>query len=94
MFGGGVDWGIPQPDCTLSLTVGGIARKPRMVHDRGGGERIEPREMLSLTISLDHGLIDGAPAARFAARLKRIIESGAILRETGRRSTRETALAR
>ncbi len=34
------------------------------------------REYLSLTISLNHDLIDGAPAARFTQRLKDLIESG------------------
>jgi pyruvate/2-oxoglutarate dehydrogenase complex dihydrolipoamide acyltransferase (E2) component len=93
MFGGGVDWGIAQTDYTLCLTVGGIARRPMMVRDRGGNERIEPREILSLTISLDRGLIGGAPAARFGARLKKVIESGAILREP-RGDAQERALAR
>jgi hypothetical protein len=31
---------------------------------------------LSLTISFDHDIIDGAPAARFTERLKELIESG------------------
>jgi len=31
---------------------------------------------LSLTISFNHDIIDGAPAARFAQRLKDLIESG------------------
>ena len=34
------------------------------------------REYLSLTISLNHDLIDGAPAARFTERLKDLIENG------------------
>ena len=34
------------------------------------------REYLSLTISFDHDIIDGAPAARFTERLKELIESG------------------
>jgi hypothetical protein len=29
-----------------------------------------------MTISFDHDIIDGAPAARFAERLKELIESG------------------
>jgi hypothetical protein len=31
---------------------------------------------LSLTISFNHEMIDGAPAARFTQRLKELIESG------------------
>jgi len=34
------------------------------------------REYLSLTMSVDHDLVDGAPAARFTQRLKELIESG------------------
>jgi pyruvate/2-oxoglutarate dehydrogenase complex dihydrolipoamide acyltransferase (E2) component len=30
----------------------------------------------SVTISMDHDIIDGAPATRFASRLKELIESG------------------
>ena len=34
------------------------------------------RDYLSLTVSFDHNMIDGAPAARFTERLKQLIESG------------------
>ena len=71
MFGEGAGWGIPVVPNTLSVTVGGISKKPGVVEDR-----IEIREYLSLTISLDHEIVDGAPAARFAACLKDVIESG------------------
>jgi pyruvate/2-oxoglutarate dehydrogenase complex dihydrolipoamide acyltransferase (E2) component len=84
MFGTGPGWGIPLTDCTLCLTVGGIARKPWVVPDRGPGrgERVEVREILALTISLDHDVVDGAPAARFGQHLREIIESAAVLRES------------
>jgi len=38
--------------------------------------QIAIRDSLSLTISFDHEIIDGAPAARFTQRLKELIESG------------------
>ena len=38
--------------------------------------RIEPREILNLTVMFDHNIIDGAPAARFTHRLVELIESG------------------
>jgi pyruvate/2-oxoglutarate dehydrogenase complex dihydrolipoamide acyltransferase (E2) component len=81
MFGRGTAWGIPLTGYTLCVTVGGIARKPGVVRDSAGRqeERVEVREYLSLTVSLDHDLIDGAPAARFAARLKELIEGGVSL---------------
>jgi len=71
MFGAGSGWGIPVPNHTLQLTLGGIAEKPGVVHGR-----IEVREYLSVTISFDHDIIDGAPAARFTQRLKELLESG------------------
>jgi pyruvate/2-oxoglutarate dehydrogenase complex dihydrolipoamide acyltransferase (E2) component len=40
-----------------------------------GGE-IRIREYLSVTISFDHDIVDGGPAARFAQRLKELVENG------------------
>lgn len=78
MFGEGSGWGIPVASpLTLLLTVGSIAEKPGIVDGH-----IEPREYLSLTMSFDHDIIDGAPAARFASRLKQLIECGYGLLET------------
>jgi pyruvate/2-oxoglutarate dehydrogenase complex dihydrolipoamide acyltransferase (E2) component len=72
MFGKGAGWGIPPATAhPLWMTVGGIGEKPGVV-DR----QIAIREYLSLTISFDHNIIDGAPAARFTERLKELIESG------------------
>ena len=69
MFGDGGGWGIPVTNHTLQVTLGGIAEKPGVVDDR-----IEIREYLSVTISFDHDIVDGAPAARFIGRLKELIE--------------------
>jgi len=71
MFGTGSGWGIPVPNHNLQLTLGGIGEKPGVVD-----HRLEVREYLSVTISFDHDVIDGAPAARFMQRLKKLIESG------------------
>jgi pyruvate/2-oxoglutarate dehydrogenase complex dihydrolipoamide acyltransferase (E2) component len=71
MFGKGAGWGIPPALPTLMMTVGGIGEKPVLVDGH-----IALREYLSLTISFDHEIIDGAPAARFTERLKELIESG------------------
>jgi pyruvate/2-oxoglutarate dehydrogenase complex dihydrolipoamide acyltransferase (E2) component len=51
------------------ITVGGIATKPRYVDGQ-----LQPCELLDLTISVDHEVVDGAPAARFARRLAQLIE--------------------
>ena len=61
----------PAPPTTLMMTVGGISEKPGVVDGH-----IAIRDYLSLTISFDHDIIDGAPAARFTQRLKDLIESG------------------
>jgi pyruvate/2-oxoglutarate dehydrogenase complex dihydrolipoamide acyltransferase (E2) component len=71
MFGKGAGWGIPLTGHTLSITLGGIAEKPGVVDGQ-----IALREYLSLTMTFDHGIVDGAPAARFTGRLKDLIESG------------------
>lgn len=78
MFGRGAGWGIPLTVYTLGLTVGGIARKPGVVRAGRGRqeERVEVREYLALTLSIDHDVVNGAPAARFAARLTELIENG------------------
>lgn len=72
MFGEGHSgWGIFPTIQVLGLIVGTITRKPVVVQ-----ERIEPREILNLTVVFDHNVIDGAPAARFTQRLVELIESG------------------
>ena len=69
--GKGGGWGITLPYHTLDVTVGGIAEKPGVV-----GEKIAIREYLDVTVSFDHDVIDGAPAARFVTRLNALIEQG------------------
>ncbi len=77
MFGRGGGWGIGfLPTHTLGITVGGIARKPGVYDDR-----VEVREYLHLTLSFDHDIVDGAPAARFARRLTELIETASVLEE-------------
>jgi pyruvate/2-oxoglutarate dehydrogenase complex dihydrolipoamide acyltransferase (E2) component len=69
MFGTGGGWGIPIAPPTLMITVGGIATKPRYVDGN-----LEPRELLDITISVDHAIVDGATAARFTRRLAGLLE--------------------
>jgi pyruvate/2-oxoglutarate dehydrogenase complex dihydrolipoamide acyltransferase (E2) component len=69
MFGPGGGWGIPIAPPTLMITVGGIATKPRYIDGN-----VEPRELLDLTISVDHAVVDGATAARFSRRLAELLE--------------------
>jgi pyruvate/2-oxoglutarate dehydrogenase complex dihydrolipoamide acyltransferase (E2) component len=71
MFGHSSGWALAPSWHTLGLAVGNIASKLVVV-----GGRIEPREILSLTVAFDHDVVDGAPAARFVRRLLALIESG------------------
>jgi pyruvate/2-oxoglutarate dehydrogenase complex dihydrolipoamide acyltransferase (E2) component len=71
MFGNGGGWAIPFDYHTLDVALGGIAEKPGVVDDH-----IAIREYLCVTLSFDHDIIDGAPAARFVSRLRELIESG------------------
>ncbi|MBE0669209.1 MAG: 2-oxo acid dehydrogenase subunit E2 [Anaerolineales bacterium] len=70
MFGNGGGWGIPVSNHTLQITLGGISEKPVLKNGQ-----LENREFLCVTISIDHDIVDGAPAARFIQRLKELIES-------------------
>jgi len=77
MFGKGHSgWGIATTPVSLSLVVGSMARKPAVIEGR-----IEPREILNLTVQFDHDVVDGAPATRFVSRLVELVECGYGLKE-------------
>ncbi len=77
LFGGGHSgWGLSATPQPLGLVVGGIAWKPAVINGR-----IEPREILNLTVTFDHDIVDGGPATRFVKRLVELIESGYGLSE-------------
>ena len=81
LFGGGHSgWGLSPTFHPLGLVVGGISWKPAVVEGR-----IEPREILSLTVTFDHDIVDGGPATRFVRRLVELIESAAGLSEVAGR---------
>lgn len=71
MFGRAQAWLVPLSIFPLCFGLGTVAKRPGVVRDR-----IEVREFLSLTAMVDHDVIDGAPAARFLARLVELLESG------------------
>ena len=78
MFGGDHSgWGLSPTLHPIGLVVGGISLKPAVVDGR-----IEPREILNLTVTFDHDIVDGGPATRFVRRLVELIESGYGLNET------------
>jgi pyruvate/2-oxoglutarate dehydrogenase complex dihydrolipoamide acyltransferase (E2) component len=76
MYGKEAVWFIPHGSATVLLSVGSIVNR---ITETDG--RFESREHLCLTVSFDHDIIDGAPAARFMQRLSDIIKSGDIVKE-------------
>lgn len=74
MFGSGAGWGIPLPGHTLSVTIGGIEPKPVL---RDGS--LHNKEHVCLTVTFDHDIIDGGPAARFIQRFAALVQQGAGL---------------
>ena len=71
MFAKSGGWAIPLGLHAVNIAVGGISEKPGFV-----GENIEKREFLSLTVTLDHDVVDGAPATRFVSRFVELLETG------------------
>ncbi len=71
MFGTGGGWPLTLPYHSLEVALGGIAEKPGVVDGQ-----IAIREFLHVTVSFDHDITDGAPAARFVQQFKTLIESG------------------
>jgi pyruvate dehydrogenase E2 component (dihydrolipoamide acetyltransferase) len=60
---------IVNPPETAILGVGRVADKAVVV-----GGRVEARTMCTLSLSFDHRVVDGAPAAAFLARLAELLE--------------------
>jgi len=81
MFGTGAGWGIGPVGYALTVTVGGIVSRPCVKNGQ-----LENREHLCLTITFDHVVVDGAPAARFIQQFKELVESGSGLFEEGESS--------
>ena len=56
-----------------------IIERPMFVPDGMGGERIEKRKLMNLSISCDHRVVDGWDAASFVQAVKRLIETPVLL---------------
>ncbi len=61
---------LPQ---SAILGVGRIAKKPAVVNDQ-----IVPRWQVTLSLTFDHRVVDGAPAARFLNTIRELIETPAL----------------
>lgn len=72
MVGEGGGWAFGLPVHPVNLLVGGITRQPTAAGP--------DRQLLAMTLSFDHDVVDGAPATRFASAFRDRLESGAALR--------------
>jgi pyruvate/2-oxoglutarate dehydrogenase complex dihydrolipoamide acyltransferase (E2) component len=76
MYTSGAAVGVPVTPMTLTLTVGTIEKKLAL----RDGQAVE-HDIVHLTLSVDHDIIDGAPLMRFAERFKQILRGGIALLE-------------
>jgi pyruvate/2-oxoglutarate dehydrogenase complex dihydrolipoamide acyltransferase (E2) component len=74
MFADGGGFAIAPPSlASLAVVVGGISSSPVAVDGHIG-----TIELLDLTVSIDHNVVDGAPATRFGADFRRILQRGVL----------------
>ena len=66
---GGAGWAIPIAIHPLIIALGAVGRRPGLVEDR-----VEARDLLSLTVLFDHEVVDGVPVALFLRRLTELME--------------------
>lgn len=62
-------WVIPKSYHNLCFAVGSIAKKPHVVNDE-----IKIREIMHMTVLMNHDIVDGIPMAKFIADLVKKIE--------------------
>ena len=73
---------INQPQVAI-LGTGALVKRPVVISDPRLGQVIAIRDMMYLSLSYDHRLIDGAKAARFLSTLKARLEEGDFGAEFG-----------
>ena len=66
---------VNLPECAI-LGVGRIVARAVVVDEATG--RIAARKMVALSLTFDHRVVDGAPAARFLQRVKQLVEQPAL----------------
>jgi 2-oxoisovalerate dehydrogenase E2 component (dihydrolipoyl transacylase) len=69
---------INRPEVAI-LAPNRIVERPMFVPDGVGGERVEKRKLMNLSISCDHRVVDGYDAAAFVQEVKRLIEMPVLL---------------
>jgi 2-oxoacid dehydrogenases acyltransferase (catalytic domain) len=79
MFGGGGGFGLtPLALMSLDVVVGGMSPRPCVIDGQ-----VTARDVLHLTVGIDHNVVDGAPAARFAAEFRELLETAAMIAPPG-----------
>ena len=73
---------INQPQVAI-LGIGSIVKRPVVIIESDGEEKIAIRSMVYLAISYDHRIVDGADAARFLGTLKERLELGRFEADLG-----------
>ena len=66
---------INPPEAAI-LGVGKIIQKPVVEENQ-----VKIKPMMTLSLSFDHRIVDGAPAAQFLAKIKEILENPSILKD-------------
>ena len=74
----GVDVFIPiiNPPEAAILGVGRVTEKPVVVN-----KDVKTKPLMQLSLSFDHRIVDGAPAAQFLQRVKQLLENPATLQQ-------------
>ena len=67
-------WFIHRSIHPVSFGVGSILKKPVVINDE-----VKIREILNMTILIDHDVIDGAPMVRLLNDLTKYIETGEFI---------------
>lgn len=64
-------WAVPITPQVLAAMVGGIREVPGIVNGT-----LHTREVVDITISMDHDILDGAQTARFIERFRKLLTQG------------------
>ncbi|OYN95768.1 2-oxoglutarate dehydrogenase E2 component [Propionibacteriaceae bacterium ES.041] len=73
---------INQPQVAI-LGTGALVKRPMVMTDKNLGETIAVRDMMYLSLTYDHRLVDGADAARYLSTVKERLEEGDFGAEFG-----------
>ncbi len=77
MYASSPTWFIPHGTATVFLVIGNISKENVLSEENS----CDNHEILHLTITFDHEIVDGAPAARFVSRFEQILKSGDLMHE-------------